>query len=310
MTGLAATLAQALAAGEPAVLVTVAEALGSTPREAGARMLVSARRTDGTIGGGRLEHEAVAAARRLIGSGAANYDMELPLGPAIGQCCGGHVGLRLERADADTLAELESSERAERDNLPAVCLFGAGHVGKAIAQALAPLPLRLTWIDSRAEEFPQNIPDSVTQAVAADPLHYVARAEPGTCFLILTHDHALDFALAAAALKCGDARYVGLIGSRTKRRKFERLYATSGGRPGDLAKLTCPIGAGLIRDKRPAVIAAMVAAELLIAIDRAANRVVPISAGDTRKEPACLIHPAGCGTCPDATADMPMRSAV
>jgi xanthine dehydrogenase accessory protein XdhC len=310
MTGLARTLAQALAAGETAVLVTVAEALGSTPREAGARMLVSARRTNGTIGGGRLEHEAVAAARRLIQTGAATLLMDLPLGPAIGQCCGGHVGLRLERADAGALARLERLEGAERDGLPAICLFGAGHVGKAIAQALAPLPLRLTWIDSRAEEFPGTIPEGVVQAIAADPLPFVAQAEPGTCFLILTHDHALDFALAAAALKRGDARYVGLIGSRTKRRKFERLYAASGGRPGDLARLTCPIGAGLIRDKRPAVIAAMVAAELLIAIDRAANRVVPISAGDTKKEPACLTHPAGCGTCSDATAGTQRRSAV
>jgi len=310
MTGIAQMLGRALAVGEPAVLVTVADALGSTPREAGARMLVGARRTAGTIGGGRLEHEAIAAARRLIEAGAVTRHMELPLGPAIGQCCGGHVRLRLERADAGVLAELERLERAERDGLPPIYLFGAGHVGKAIVQALAPLPLRLIWIDSRADEFPETIPDGVTRLVAADPLACAALAEPGSGFLILTHEHALDFDLAAAALGRGDALYVGLIGSRTKRRKFERLYVARGGKPDDLGRLVCPIGGGLTRDKRPPVIAAMVVAELLIVIDRAANRVVPIAAGKTRTESACLLHPAGCGTCPDATSGMITRSAV
>jgi xanthine dehydrogenase accessory protein XdhC len=230
--------------------------------------------------------------------------MELPLGPAIGQCCGGHVRLRLERADEAALAELEQLEHAERDGLPAIYLFGAGHVGKAIVQALAPLPLRLTWIDSRANEFPKTIPEGVTRMVAADPLACVALAGPGTSFLILTHEHALDFDIAAAALGRGDALYVGLIGSRTKRRKFERFYGMRGGKPGDLARLVCPIGAGLARDKRPPVIAAMVAAELLMAVDRAAR----ISARDA--EPACLLHPAGCGTCPDAASGMTMRDSA
>ena len=310
MTGVAQVLSRALAAGEPAVLVTVARALGSTPREAGTRMLVGARQTAGTIGGGRLEHEAIAAARRLIETGGALHHMELPLGPAIGQCCGGHVGLRLERADAGTLAELEQLECAERASMTPIHLFGAGHVGKAIVQALAPLPLRLIWIDSRAEEFPDALPDGVTRLIAADPVACVATAEPGAAFLILTHDHALDFALAAAALGRGDALYVGLIGSRTKRQKFERLYLSGGGKPGDLGRLVCPIGAGLTREKRPPVIAAMVAAELLIAFDRAQSRVVPISAGEARAEPACLHHPAGCGTCSDGASGIAMRRAI
>lgn len=309
MTGLAEALRHALAVGEPAVLVTVADALGSTPREAGARMLVGARRSRGTIGGGRLEHEAIAAARRMIETGAAAGHMELPLGPAIGQCCGGHVRLRLERAGAAVLAELERVERAERAGLAAVYLFGAGHVGKAIVQALAPLPLRLIWIDSRAGEFPDSIPGGVTRLVTTDPAACVALAEPRAGFLILTHDHALDFNLAGAALGRGDALYVGLIGSRTKRRKFERLYVEQGGQPDDLARLVCPIGAGLTRDKRPPVIAAMVAAELLIALDQAGDHMPRVTDGD-RGEAACLVHPAGCGTCPDATRGVTMRGAT
>jgi xanthine dehydrogenase accessory factor len=309
MTGVAPALLRALVAGEPAVLVTVAAALGSTPREAGARMLVQARRATGTIGGGRLEHEAIAAARRLIESGAPVHHMEVPLGPAIGQCCGGHVTIRLERADAAVLVRLEQAEQEELASLPAIYLFGAGHVGKAIAQALAPLPLRLTWVDSREDEFPETVPFPVTKIVAADPVTQVKFAEPGAGFLVLTHDHALDFELTGAALRRGDALYVGLIGSRTKRRKFERLYVARDGRAADLARLVCPIGAGLTRDKRPPVIAAMVAAELLIAIDRAASRVVPIAAA-ARVGPGCIGHSVGCGACPDATANAMIRDAV
>jgi xanthine dehydrogenase accessory protein XdhC len=309
MTGVAPALLRALAAGEPAVLVTVAAALGSTPREAGARMLVQARRATGTIGGGRLEHEAIAAARRLIESGAPVHHMEVPLGPAIGQCCGGHVTMRLERADAAVLVRLEQAEQEELASLPAIYLFGAGHVGKAIAQALAPLPLRLTWVDSREDEFPETVPFPVTKIVAADPVAQVKFAEPGAGFLVLTHDHALDFELTGAALRRGDALYVGLIGSRTKRRKFERLYMAGDGRAADLARLICPIGAGLNRDKRPPVIAAMVAAELLIAIDRAASRVVPIAPA-ARGGSGCAGHRDGCGACPDAVANTLIRGAV
>ena len=145
--------------------------------------------------------------------------------------------------------------------------------------------------------------------VTADPVARVRSAEPGAGFLVLTHEHALDFELAGAALARGDAFYVGLIGSRTKRRKFERLYRAQNGRSADLARLVCPIGAGLSRNKRPPVIAAMVAAELLTAIDRAASRVVPIAAA-AWDHSGCAGHRDGCGACPDATANVIIRGAV
>jgi xanthine dehydrogenase accessory protein XdhC len=276
MIGLSDMLRGWLEAGEAVALVTVAAALGSTPREQGAQMLVTARSAAGTIGGGRLEFEAIASARRLIGGAIEARQIDMALGPAIGQCCGGHVTVRLERADAATQQRLAALEAEERAALPVVLLFGAGHVGKAIAAALAPLPLRLVWIDSRADEFPDCPPHGVEPIVAADPVARVAGAPDGASYLILTHSHALDFALADAVLRRGDAAYCGLIGSATKRRRFERWHIARGGNPADLGRLVCPIGAGLSRDKRPAVIAAMVAAELLMAIDSASSRVAPL----------------------------------
>ncbi len=264
MTGLAATLREWLARGDGAVLVTIAEARGSTPREAGARMLVGRTATLGTVGGGRLEWEAVDTARRMLDRGAAVDTLDMPLGPALGQCCGGHVTLRLERAGSGTVAFLDEAEARETERRPQVLLFGAGHVGKAIAAALAPLPLAVRWIDERAHEFPDPLPPGVERVVSANALDHIAAAPPDSGYLILTHSHALDFAIAAAVLDRGDAAYAGLIGSSTKRRRFEREYLARGRNPAGLERLTCPIGGALKGDKRPEVIAALAAAEVLI----------------------------------------------
>jgi len=271
VTALSAILSAWLAEGRPAVLVTVAEARGSTPREAGAAMLVSRDAAAGTVGGGRLELEAIGAARALLDRGGPAAALDLPLGPAIGQCCGGHVVLRLALADGDTVNALAAAERAAAASFPAVLLFGAGHVGRALARALAPLPLRLAWIDGRAHEFPAALPDGVERVVTDSPLDRLAGAPAGAGCLILTHSHQLDFELAEAALRRGDLSYAGLIGSATKRARFERWYRARGGDPARLAFLACPIGAGIgatTADKRPEVIAALAAAELMVALTR------------------------------------------
>ncbi|SMH31303.1 xanthine dehydrogenase accessory protein XdhC [Azospirillum agricola] len=276
MTALSSLLTGWLERGDGAVLLTVAEARGSTPREAGARMLVGPEATAGTVGGGRLEWIAVDAARQMLARGmpAGNErgtTLDLPLGPATGQCCGGHVVLRLERADAGTVATLAEEERREAEARPTLLLFGAGHVGRAMAAAFAPLPLRLLWIDGRAHEFPEAIPPGVERIVSDRPLDHVAAAPAGFGCLILTHSHALDFDIAEASLRRGsDAAYVGLIGSTTKRARFERWYRARGRDADALSRLTCPIGAALASsplpgDKRPEVIAALAAAELLLA---------------------------------------------
>jgi xanthine dehydrogenase accessory protein XdhC len=152
-----------------------------------------------------------------------------------------------------------------------VLLFGAGHVGKALAVALAPLPLRLRWIDGRADAFPERIPPGLEVVVSGRLLKEVEEAPPGAAYLVLTHSHALDAMVCAAALQRGDFAYLGLIGSRTKRAQFERGFRDLGIPEERIARLVCPIGGGRIRDKRPAVIAALTAAELLQALVGAAR---------------------------------------
>lgn len=268
---LAPILRRLLAEGEPAVLATVAAVKGSTPREAGAAMLVTREAAFGTVGGGRLEWEAIAQARNLLAAGRSALSLELPLGPAIGQCCGGQVTLRLRHAADAELAELEAAETAAAAHLPAVLLFGAGHVGRALAAALAPLPLRVRWIDGRAQEFPEPPLPGLAVVVTDRPLAEIERAAAGTAFVVLTHSHALDFALCSTVLERGDFAYLGLIGSSTKRRRFERGFRELGIPEERVARLVCPIGGSALRDKRPAVIAALTAAELLLALVGRAN---------------------------------------
>lgn len=272
MSALAPVLRALLKRAEPAVVVSVAAVKGSAPREAGTHMIVTAERSHGTIGGGSLEWEAIMRARALLGSDAASATMKLPLGPELGQCCGGFVSLRLQRADQTLCAELEAIEAREREKLPLVLLFGAGHVGKALASALAPLPLRVRWIDSRIEAFSDPAIAGTEVVVSERLLDEVEAAPAGAAFLVLTHSHALDSMICAAALQRGDFAYLGLIGSRTKRAQFERAFRDLGIPQERIARLVCPIGGGRIRDKRPAVIAALVAAEVLQVLADAAAK--------------------------------------
>jgi xanthine dehydrogenase accessory protein XdhC len=180
------------------------------------------------------------------------------------------VTLRLRRAGEAELALLEAAEAAGDAALPEVYLFGAGHVGRALAAALALLPLRLRWVDARAHEFPRVTPAGVEILVTERLVEVVERAAAGAAFFVLTHSHALDFAVCSAVLERGDFAYLGLIGSRTKRARFEHGFRELGLPAERVARLVCPIG-GAIRDKRPAVIAALAAAEVLVTIAGAAS---------------------------------------
>lgn len=304
------TLADWLAAGQPAVLVTVVRADGSTPREAGATMLVGHSATADTIGGGHLEWLATAAARDLLSKGGHPQVMRCALGASLGQCCGGVVWLALERIEAreaaswqarakavvagqslqrrllsgdeGSLWSLSADEHGKRDpahfwsdgghwqfeqqiraiHFPVV-LFGAGHVGEAIARALAPLGARISWVDNRESIFPAELPAG-TDAIGTDtPTAEVHAAPPGAYFLVLTHDHGLDFELCEAILARHDFAFFGLIGSASKRARFEHRLIARGIDPTRLLDMTCPIGVPGIRGKEPAVIAASVAAQLL-----------------------------------------------
>ena len=230
------------------IRVRLTRVRGSSPREAGAQMFVGPDAITGTIGGGQLEYLAIDRARQMLARGEAQATMDVPLGPEIGQCCGGRVELVLDRA----LPLVEQPG-------PPVLIFGAGHVGRALAVALRPLPFAPLLIDQRMAELAQAAPGVPTRLTPL-PEAEIRRAPPGAAYVILTHDHALDFLLATEALGRGDAAYVGMIGSRTKRATFSRFARQQGISPDPLV---CPIGAGGTRDKRPAVIAALTAAELL-----------------------------------------------
>jgi xanthine dehydrogenase accessory factor len=248
-------------------LVTVVETKGSAPREAGAMMGVTQDGAIfGTIGGGALEWEALVLARQLANAAQpVTRRIDRALGPDLGQCCGGRVILDLRvfvRADMPDLGVL-MRDAADVDPRQPLALFGAGHVGRALALALAPLPFRLDWIDGRADAFPSHIPANVVARASADPPAEIAAVPPGGFVLVLTHDHALDLAITAAALGRPDLPYVGLIGSATKRARFEKRLNELGLPSARIASLVCPIGLVAIAGKEPAVIAASVAAELI-----------------------------------------------
>ena len=239
------------------IRVRVTRARGSTPRDAGAEMFVAADTVQGTIGGGQLEYMAIDRARQMLARGEAEATMDVPLGPEIGQCCGGRVELALDRAAAQP-----------REAGPQVLIFGAGHVGRALARALTPLPCRPILIDQRTAELAQA--EGVEQKLTPLPEAEIRAAPLGSAYVILTHDHALDFLLGAEALKRTDAPYIGMIGSRTKRESFRRYLAQTA--PAlDPARLICPIGAGFSGDKRPEVIAAFTAAELIARLTASAT---------------------------------------
>ena len=255
------SLAAFLAAHPQSVLVEIAEAKGSTPREEGAVMLVAEHAAWGTIGGGQLEFMAIDNARAML-AGGGEVRMNVPLGPEIGQCCGGRTLISFRPVTPPIAAELQRRLAKEDHARPAVFLFGAGHVGLALARALVPLPLSVTVVETRAEAL-RALPGEVTARHAAMPEALVAGIPAGGAAVILTHDHALDFLIAREALARPDLAYVGMIGSATKRATFAAWARREGMAPEISGRLVLPIGGSVVKDKRPEVIAAMVAAELL-----------------------------------------------
>ena len=254
---------------EPAVLVTVAQARGSVPRESGAWMAVFASGMVGTIGGGHLEWDALRQARAHLsappGTPSATWAQSVALGPSLGQCCGGVLRLRFEPV---TAADTERLREALARPLTPVALFGGGHVGHALVQALAPLPFEVFWVDSRDGVFPAELPGAV-RAEHSDPVQAAVRdLAPGSRVLIMSFSHAEDLDIVAACLQRqrdqADLPFVGLIGSRTKWATFRHRLEARGFSADELAHITCPIGLPGITGKAPAVIAASVVAQLLL----------------------------------------------
>ena len=249
----------------PAVVVEIAEARGSAPRGAGTRMLVSAVQAIGTIGGGHLEFKALAAAKAMLGARDTTPRRErYPLGPALGQCCGGVVELEYSLLDDSAIARWPDGPP-----LMTLQMHGAGHVGHAIATLLTTLDVRIDWVDERDDAFAPTTtlgtpwPDGVRRRVVDGAEGEVAAAPPGAFFLVLTHDHALDLRIVEAALKRDDAGFVGVIGSKSKRERFRHRLAQRGMSDERVARMRCPVGLAGIPGKQPEVIALAVVAQLM-----------------------------------------------
>jgi len=285
-----AALAAAIREEGAGALVSVVGAQGSAPREPGARMVVRPSGAfSGTIGGGALEVEAMAIAARAMAEGRGPLKRKaMALGPQLAQCCGGRVDLTFETFDASDIAEIEALAQAPTpfstrtrqgadgrlarelaaegeetfgEPTTSLLLFGAGHVGRALVLALAPLPFRVRWIDARPDAFPRYAPANVELVRGSE--EEIDAAPDGAFIVVMTHSHPLDLGIVSRALAAERFGYVGLIGSATKRARFSSQMRQAGLSQAALARLTCPIGVPGIASKAPAAIAAGVAAQLL-----------------------------------------------
>jgi len=333
------------AAGEAAVLVTVAGIRGSAPREIGAKMIVSASETFGTIGGGQLEYQATRIAAGMLDADRPTL-RSFPLGPSLGQCCGGVVEILFEPFAGGMPAWLRDLSALQGQRIPAVvatristtapakivvtagdvfgdgdtvdrvvatardvlregrgacrnvqefyepiispdlniAVFGAGHVGSAVVSALSVLECNIRWVDSRRNIF-RAVPPNVLPVEADEQVLEVAAMPPGSYYLVMTHSHAVDFEICDRILRREDARYCGLIGSLTKRRRFVKRFRQQGMPQAMIDRLVCPIGVDGITGKKPAEIAISVAAEVLRLRDQ--------NARSARAGHAENVHPIG-----------------
>lgn len=235
--------------GEAYVLITLLGSRGSTPRDSGTKMVLAASGSFGTIGGGHLEHKAMSmAAQMLAGDSEQQRIQHFPLGPSLGQCCGGSTTVLFESFPASAFN---------------IMLCGAGHVGRALAGILSQLPCRLSWVDSRDDQFPRQLASTV-QAIVSDSVAEEAASMPAASYyLIMTHNHQLDFDILEAVLRRGDARYVGMIGSTTKWRRFQMRLEHKGYEQHFYQHVRCPVGLAAVPGKRPIEVAVSIAGEVI-----------------------------------------------
>ena len=279
-------------AGEDGVLVRVESTQGSAPREAGTWMAVWAEGLTGTIGGGQLEWQATREARELLAAGgAAAGPRRYPLGPSLGQCCGGVVHLGFRRITPADAPALKSQLTAR---LAPVALFGGGHVGAALARLLATLPFAVRWIDSRDGVFPDALPTGIECEHSEPVQDAVAQLAPGSRVLIMSFSHAEDLDIVIACLRRlrvrDDLPYVGLIGSKTKWATFRHRLEARGFSADELARITCPIGVPGISGKEPEVIAVAVAAQLLQEAPPDQGLPTPGTVGGRLKSVYTIVH--------------------
>ena len=256
--------------GIPCVMITVLEHRGSTPRNSGTRMLVADHECVASIGGGHLEYQAIAIAREMLEQDPASRTEGIrvesfALGARLGQCCGGQATL--------------SFEYIGEARYPLI-IFGAGHVARALVPIVSALPFAVAWIDQRADEFPTPLPPGVTTRTSEDPVGEIGELPAQAFYLIMTHNHQLDFELCDRLLRRDDVRYLGMIGSQTKRKRFDYRLSQRDITADRLARLQCPVGLADVPGKHPAEIAVAIAAQL-IACYHAIRNTAPAVATDT-----------------------------
>lgn len=235
--------------GEAYVLVTLLGVRGSAPRDSGTKMVVSHQASFDTIGGGHLEHKATKIAQELLLKGeSGQYIEHFPLGPKLGQCCGGATSVLFETFASNHIN---------------IMLFGAGHVGHAIAPMLAGLPVRLHWVDEREELFPQTQYNNVEHVVSDCPADEVASMPPNSYYIVLTHNHQRDFEIASAILKRKDFAHLGLIGSDTKWKRFQQRFEHRGIEREMIDRITCPVGLSNVPGKLPMEVAVSIVGEII-----------------------------------------------
>jgi xanthine dehydrogenase accessory factor len=248
--------------GHAYVLATVIAISGSTPREAGAKMVIAEHTYIDTIGGGHLEFQTIASARELLAQQTVLRQQQVQhfqLSSQLGQCCGGTVSVLLEYFPA---------------NLVNIMLFGAGHVAKALVPILAGLPCRVSWVDSRADEFPHQYVKGVGNGAeyrqpnirvlaSDDELGEISTMPAHSYYLVMTHNHQLDFELCQAILRRDDFHYLGLIASNTKWRRFAQRLKHREFSPEQISRIDSPIGLTEIRGKRPMEVAVSIAGQLI-----------------------------------------------
>lgn len=297
--------------------VIVAHAKGSTPREAGAEMFIDQEGFVGTIGGGRLEYEAIAIARKLLhdakAEGFYRHWQRFALGPSLGQCCGGMVTILFEAfapnilpellkldqqnsaawrhdSDAETLPQpanaviapqYEASEKRlylpEAKPQRAFYLYGAGHIGRAVMDITAALDLDRYWIDDAVARFPDAPAPDITLVPATDMVMVARHAPKGAFHLVMTYSHRLDEAIVHAVLAEDNFARLGLIGSATKASRFRSSLASAGIGEASLDRLICPVGLPQVKGKSPPMAALSIAAQMAVWLNE--DDSLPPSAG-------------------------------
>lgn len=279
-------------------LVVISRVQGSTPREVGAMMIVTKDGFWGSIGGGMLEHDALFQAKSVLNASpndrpsGQRFWRDYPLGPSLGQCCGGFVSIMVEhinRADRSLWQDLAAkqsgflihSDDAQKpvywsdhpqghdglvqpltpDTVP-LYLYGAGHVGRAVIDVTGGLPLDRYWVDTNADRFPEDIPSDVTVISASDPAQIPQYAPEGAIHLVMSYSHQMDLDICAEILKQGHHHKIGLIGSATKWARFRSRLKQMGIAEAAIDQIQCPVGLLAISGKEPARVALSVAGQL------------------------------------------------